>query len=521
MTAEHPAGTTTRLEEAQRQLIDLLGREAVLTNEGQVAEFHDPYEGANATEYQPSFVVQPADVAGVQAVVRVAADLGVPVWTSSQGRNYGYGGSAPIVNGSIVLNLRRLNRVLEIDERGAWALVEPGVTFADLYAEIKRRNLKLWISVPDLGWGSVVGNALEHGQGYTVYGDHSTAVAGLEVVLADGDILRTGQGAFPDSEAGYRYKRAFGPSVDALFMQSNFGVVTKMAIWLMPEPEVFTTGTVNADRDEDIVALIDALAPLVLDGTIQGQPLIVGAAEPADGRVLPGEDTSSASKARKLSAAFPGPRWAARIGFYGDTAIVEARVAAVRRAIADLDGITVDLRTYPGNATADLVHPADLVPAGIPNQFLLEQLKAQFGDRIGHVDFSPVIPFTGEAAARHERLVREVLDAEGLVAGFAWIAGPRALTGACMVLFDSDDDQEREAAFRAVTTLVERARKLGWAEYRSHPRLVEDVAATFDFGDRALRRFYGRIKDALDPAGILSPGNHGIWPGAAPAVAEE
>lgn len=505
------AVSSASLERARGRLVDLLGVDAVLADD-RGREFHDPYEGQGAVDHQPSFVVQPSDVEGVRVVLRVAAETGVPVWTSSQGRNYGYGGSAPVVGGSIVLSLRRMNRILQIDEAGAWALVEPGVSFSELYAEIRRRGLRLWLSVPDLGWGSVVGNALEHGQGYTVYGDHATAVAGLEVVLADGDVVRTGQGAFPGSAAGYRHKRGFGPSIDSLFMQSNFGVVTKMAIWLMPQPEAFTTGSVDAAGDDDLAALIDALAPLVIDGTIQGQPLISGAAEPTGGRPVPGEDLTGADKARRLAAAFPSARWSARVGFYGTAAIVEARVAALRDAVAHLPGVAVNLRSYPGDVASESVHPADLVPAGIPNQFLLDRLQEYLGERIGHVDFSPVIPFTGEAAVRHEQLVREVLYEEGLVAGFAWIAGPRTLTGACMVLFDIDDDDEREAAFRAIATLVGRSRALGWAEYRAHPRLIEDVASVYDFGDRALARLYTRIKDALDPAGILSPGNHGIWP---------
>jgi 4-cresol dehydrogenase (hydroxylating) len=65
----------------------------------------------------------------VQAAVRIAAELGVHLWTSSMGRNFGYGGSAPAVSGGIVLNLRRMNRILDIDAKQGFALIEPGVTF--------------------------------------------------------------------------------------------------------------------------------------------------------------------------------------------------------------------------------------------------------------------------------------------------------------------------------------------------------------------------------------------------------
>ena len=66
----------------------------------------------------------------------IANEHRVPLWTTSQGRNNGYGGSSPRVHGSVVVNLRRMNRVLEIDEELGYAVVEPGVSWFDLYAAI-------------------------------------------------------------------------------------------------------------------------------------------------------------------------------------------------------------------------------------------------------------------------------------------------------------------------------------------------------------------------------------------------
>ncbi|MFL6137286.1 MAG: FAD-binding oxidoreductase [Frankiaceae bacterium] len=500
------------LAAARERLIRVLGRDAVLLDEDEIAEFRDPYAGAGEAAHRPSFVVQPSTVAEVQHVVRIASDLGVPLWTSSTGRNYGYGGSAPVVSGSVVLSLRRMNRILDIDEGAACALVEPGVTFAGLHAELRARGSALWMSVPDLGWGSIVGNSLEHGYGYAVTGDHASAVCGMEVVLASGEVVRTGLGAVGDGAMWQRHKRAFGPSLDSLFMQSNFGIVTKMGVWLVPRPEAFTTGSVTCDGEDGIVRLVDALRPLVLDGTIQGLPLIVSSPEPAGGRAAPFSDTRALPKERRLSAALPQERWHARIAFYGPAAVVRAREEVVRQRLAGVPGLTIELRDYGGDVRPEDLHPLDLVPAGVPNMLLMDALTRHLGDRFGHLDFSPVIPFDGAAAARHERMVRDVLAAHGLVAGFAWIASSRSLVGACMVLFDVDDEAERTAARLAVGEMVERAAAWGWTEYRGHPMLAERIAATLDFGDRALSRTYAAIKDALDPRGILSPGNHGIWP---------
>ena len=72
--------------------------------------------------------------------------------------------------------------------------------------------------------------------GYTPYGDHFMMQCGMEVVLPNGDVMRTGMGAMSGSTTWQLFKYGYGPYVDGMFSQSNFGVVTKMGIWLMPEP---------------------------------------------------------------------------------------------------------------------------------------------------------------------------------------------------------------------------------------------------------------------------------------------
>ena len=91
--------------------------------------------------------------------------------------------------------------------------------------------------MPANAWGSVIGNALDRGIGYTPYGENTTQLCGLEVALPDGELVRTGMGAMGNSRAWQLYQYGFGPAWDQMFVQSNFGVVTKMGLWLMPEPE--------------------------------------------------------------------------------------------------------------------------------------------------------------------------------------------------------------------------------------------------------------------------------------------
>jgi FAD/FMN-containing dehydrogenase len=124
----------------------------------------------------------------------------------------GYGGAAPRVRGSVVVDLgKRMNKILDINPDDCTCLVEPGVTFYALYEEIRKRGYKVWIDCPDLGGGSIVGNTLDRGVGYTPYGDHWGVHAGLEVITPTGELFRTGMGALPGNNTWQSFPYGFGP----------------------------------------------------------------------------------------------------------------------------------------------------------------------------------------------------------------------------------------------------------------------------------------------------------------------
>lgn len=127
---------------------------------------HDAFHIADQEELVCSAVVYPGSTDEVQTVVRWANRYKIPIYPISMGRNLGYGGAAPRVPGSVVMDLgRRMNRILNIDAENASCLLEPGVSYFKLYEEIQKRELPLWIDCPDLGGGSVLGNAIDRGVG--------------------------------------------------------------------------------------------------------------------------------------------------------------------------------------------------------------------------------------------------------------------------------------------------------------------------------------------------------------------
>ena len=148
----------------------------------------DPYALGDGLDHAASAALAPTSVEEVQAIVRIANEHRLPIWPVARGKNLGYGAAAPAMAGCAVLDMTRMNKILEVDSRYAYATLEPGVGFYQLHEHLTDNQIPLWMSAPANGWGSVIGNALERGIGYTPYGDNTTKLCGLEVVTPTGEV---------------------------------------------------------------------------------------------------------------------------------------------------------------------------------------------------------------------------------------------------------------------------------------------------------------------------------------------
>jgi len=486
---------SSAVQDAVAALTAALGDENVITSPAELVEYRDPYDYKGSDEHTGSAVVTPQSVEEVQEIVRVANEFRVPLWTFGQGRNYAYGGPAPRVRGSIQVSFRKMNRVLEVDDELAYAVVEPGVRFFDLYDHLRAGAYRLWPSIPDLGWGSVVGNTLDSGRGYTRYGDHPQTQCGMEVVLANGELLRTGMGGMSTSKVWHLFRESYGPNHAGLFFQSNYGIVTKMGVHLMRAPQVYVSGWATWG-DEDLVAgVVDALRELMFENVITNQPLL-GYGSPT----LGGRDARMGG-------------WMVRFALYGRESVVQAQWAAVRDALESVGDVTVGRRDYRGDdeRAAATMHD-DKVQGGVPGLELIEMFKELNGEDAGHLDLSALSPLTGAEVAETIRLRRELYARYGLTYSAGIVIMPRTALNISAVVFDTRDEQATRAAYTAYNEMAIELAKAGYPVYRTNIQSMDVVGDLFDFGDHAQRRLNERLKDALDPNGILSPGKQGIWP---------
>jgi len=94
----------------------------------------------------------------------------------------------------------------------------------------------------------------------------------MEVVLPTGEVMRTGMGALPGNNTWQLFPYGFGPYSDGIFTQSNFGIVTKMGVWLMPPPAGYQVFLFTFPREEDLTTLVDIIRPLRIANVIANVP---------------------------------------------------------------------------------------------------------------------------------------------------------------------------------------------------------------------------------------------------------
>jgi 4-cresol dehydrogenase (hydroxylating) flavoprotein subunit len=516
-----PGLSESEFDQVLDELGAAVGAEHVLTDPEATRAFRDPFWFATWDDFEASAVVQPGSVEEIQAIVRIANEHKVPIWVSGVGKNNGYGGSSPRVRGSVVVNLLRMNRVLEIDEELGYAVIEPGVRWFDLYDAIQAGGHKLRLSIADLGWGSVVGNTLDHGITYLPYGQDQMMQCGMEVVLPDGTLMRTGNWAIPNAKAAHVYKRGLGPTPDQLFMQSNYGIVTKMGVWLLPTPECYMPCWVRVWNDSDLPQVIDTLRALMLDKTIEGVPqvlntLCIASYFTSRQKWYDGDDPMPDDVIDHVAKEMDVGRWLMRFAIYGDEDIVDLKFKKAQREFGRIAGAEVWGTKYEPDEYDKIEHPAEKVEIGIPNLDINTMTGWYGGEEGGHVAFSPAVPMSGTHAAEVCGLLRDRIEKK---ANLDYLAALLPINARCfihitMVIFDTKNEQQVRGAYDTCKLLVREAGEQGYGEYRAHLDFMDLAADQYSFNDFAYKRFTETLKDALDPNGILMPGRHGIWPKA-------
>ena len=213
-------------------LIDLLGSENVISDVAEMGDYREDY--TEAQPHDPDLVAFVSEAEQVREIVVKANELKMPITPRVYGTNVG--GLTIPTEGGLVLDMTKMNRVIEVNETDMYAVIEPGVTQQILKDYLIEHDLPLTLGyslAPP--WTSTFANSMLGGltNRSLKYGDQSDWISGLEVVLPDGSMMKTGawaaQGVPPFGLVPF-------PDLTGLFVawQGTTGIATKMAFQLWP-----------------------------------------------------------------------------------------------------------------------------------------------------------------------------------------------------------------------------------------------------------------------------------------------
>lgn len=488
-------------------------------------------------------VIRPSTTIEVSQCLRIATENGIHVYPISRGMNWGYGSKVPAESNCVVMDLGRMNRILDYDVEMGTVTVEPGVTFHQLQDILEEHGSKHFMAAPGTSpHASCIGNALDRGWGFGPYSDRFDYSAGMEVVLPDGEVVETGNARFRGSRSAHLFKWGNGPYMDGIFTQSNFGVVTRMTFFVAETPPIFASYVYKIAGDAKLPALMDALRELKMRHIMRtnfkvqsfyrlfmerqqfpaGQedfllsPEAVAEAKQkwgiddwnGFGALYCWSDAQYAAE-REIVEQVLRPHVDALV-------FLDADVMARKDAMADevlaetgfhldqiLDRFWVNTRLI-GVARGKGVSGAYFRKSTpVPDELDLDR------DRVGFLWVDPILPLRGTDVRDAADLAGQIMKHHGFEPnlGFNCVT-ERAIFMTISLVFDREREGDDARAMRCAKELAQRMSAEGF----TLGRVANGLMSVLDHAQPASLDLQHRIKEALDPAGILSPGRYEVPP---------
>ncbi|MEQ9625561.1 FAD-binding oxidoreductase [Coleofasciculus chthonoplastes] len=488
---------------------NILSTENVLTDTATVSAAQT---ATFATKQRVLALIRPGNRAEVQECVRIANEYQTPIYPISCGKNWGLGSRVPVQDNCVILDLSRLNQIVDYNEKLAYITVEPGVTFRQAYDYLREQKSNLFLSViggsPD---ASLIGNTLERGDGFGPHGDRLDHVCELEVILPTGECVHSGFGRFANAKAAKISRWGVGPYFDGIFTQSNLGIVTRMTMWLMPipkYPQLFTCTIIDASR---IDQLIDAVQSLVLQGTIKSNSFSLWNCYKflaAEGRYpwkkMLGQTPLSL---KQLKGAEP---------WFGNGALYSAsreQGLAERKLIEQALEGKVDQLIFSDEDSNELKEDGFI---GVPSD---QNISSTYWrkktpipspmnpdrDGCGVIWLCPVLPFDGEQFLLAIKIIELIFNSYHFEPniGLSFSSG-RSIHVFIAIIYDRDVAGEDQRAMECHDKILHSLIQEGYIPYRLGIQSMNSLPPTQDdYG-----KLISTLKRGLDPNNILAPGRY-------------
>lgn len=509
----------------------------VLTREG-AANTYGADTGASERRPQGAIIVKEADA--IEAILALANQYKVPLWPISGGRNFGYGTALPVDTRSYILDLSRLKRI-NIDVGSSTALIEPGVTQADLHAAIKKSGANLLVPTTGVGPnGNILGNALDGGYGLTPITDHFNAVCELSGYWGNGTEFRHTYQDLNCPEMAKRWGAGTGYSWAGLLRQGNFGIVTKARVQLARAPEACRILIFEWKSDAEFIASQPKLNLLSEDilgigGIIMMNNCRILSTQVDTPLASPLQGDERAAFLRKLAKERKISAWTGLGTLYGSDASVKGAVrdirrrlkgvrvwsfspeqirqlqkfeqylphwgfAALRRHFGALVNTLGTVEGFPIVAFLKIAYALD------PTAKKLDVTSHPAKDGAGILWYAPLVPFDSEQVERYRQVMSACLLQHGFDPLLAVTSrSPRVLSGTIPLLFDRKKPEDVARAKACYRHLVKVGLENGWPPYRLGVDFMDLIACPADSPSAQVQR---QLKHALDENNVIASGRY-------------
>ena len=459
------ADAERRSQDLVAALIGALGADAVVAG-ASVSPDYGTDESLHAHAQLPEVVVFPSDTAQVAAIVSVAADRGVPV--TARGAGTGLSGGCIPVPGGLVVSFARMARLLEIDTANHVAIVQPGLTLAELDEATAAHGLVFPV-FPGTNAASLGGNVATNAGGMRAvkYGVTRNQVLGIEAVTGTGEVIRSG-GRYVKATTGYDLTQLVVGS------EGTLALVTEATLRLHPR----LTDTASLLAPFASVADVAAVVPRIVASGVQ--PLILEYIDRATMKGL--------LRMNDLTLGVPDEV----------AGVTEAYLIVVLEGRDD-ERLQVDVADVAEQLAAAQAHDVYVLPAGQGTELLAARERAFWLVKAAGADDLIDLVVPRDKIPDYLQRVQEIADRhESRVFGCG-----HAGDGNIHFSVYQSDEVRRRALLRAI---FEVGLALGGAISGEHGigrAKKEHYQALEDPGKLALQR---RIKEAFDPMGIFNPG---------------
>ena len=498
---------------------------------------------ANLVEYEREIpgCLYPRHRDDVKTIVALANEHQVALFPLSSGKNWGFGSKMPAKDGAVIVDLMALNRIIKIDHELGYAVIEPGVTQRQLSEALAESKSPYFLDVtgssPDT---SIIGNSLERGIGYNEL--RVKTLGCLEVVLGSGNVVKTGFGHFEiDSDVTHLYPYGIGPNLDALFFQSNFGIVLSGTIQLLRRPGSIAHLTLFIKDEKKVPDVILKLSKLKEKNLISGIPHVFSRerADPGMAGMLyyelkqRGQDTSETNISSYLDSKFSG-EWTVSACMMGSPLqvflagwVCWLQLFRFGMVLIMTDGWHKYLSWFSGlfgfrkwNILLSVFKRIRHVPIGKPlDEFVasvhwpvtkeldsVDLLEPDEGDA-GFVYSAPFAAATPEAVEKMLDLTNQVAKQHGFTAAVTLnLVTTKLVEGVISISYSRSAPEIVKKAKQCIRDMNIRFNKEGMFPYRADI----DSMDIFVNDQDVFWKTCAAIGKVLDPKGIIAPGRYSL-----------